>query len=91
MRARKPEPPSQDDDAVVQIATVVALSAVPMLTQAAEPEVLDEAFLDYLAEFDEEEDDWSWFDAEDKASDAKKAATDNEPKPSTTKPPKEQP
>ena len=37
----------------------IAVVATPVL--AADPESLDEEFLEYLAEFDR--DDWSWFDA----------------------------
>lgn len=74
MHARKPESSIDCELTEVQIAAAIALGAVPALAQTAEPEVLDEAFLEYLAEFDDEKDDWSWFDRDDKATDTQKAA-----------------
>jgi hypothetical protein len=44
---------------------VLALGVLPIVARAAEQEALDEDFLEYLAEFDDKDDDWSWFDADD--------------------------
>ena len=63
-----------------ELSTALSAIVVPILAAAAEPEVLDEDFLEYLAEFDNEEDDWSWFDAEDKAAQLKKAASQKDKK-----------
>lgn len=51
------------------------LLLVPALALGAEPEPLDEEFLEFLAEFDED-DDWAWFtqDARDEAAAKKTAA-----------------
>jgi hypothetical protein len=76
--------PETTHDASVESLALIALVASPALAHAAEPEVLDEDFLEYLAEFDDEEDDWSWFDGEEKASDrttssdAERSATSHE-------------
>ena len=73
-------PDTQKLSATELSTTLIAMIAVPILAAAAEPEVLDEDFLEYLAEFDNEEDDWSWFDAEDKAAVLKKAASQKDKK-----------
>ncbi len=57
----------------VQIAAAVALGALPVLARAAEPDALEEGFLEYLAEFDDEQADWNWFDRDDKATAVKKS------------------
>ncbi|MFL6549432.1 MAG: hypothetical protein ACJ8OJ_12105 [Povalibacter sp.] len=57
-----------------EVAALVALVALPAVVCAAEPETLDEDFLEYLAELDQVEDDWSWFADEDKASETKSSA-----------------
>jgi len=44
------------------IGALFALGMLPMGASAAEPEALDEEFLEYLAELDDDEDDWIWFD-----------------------------
>ncbi len=71
MRARKRRSLTTTELTGVQIAAAAALGALPVLTRAAEPDVLEEAFLEYLTEFDDEKDDWSWFDRDDKATTAK--------------------
>ena len=63
-----------------ELSTALIAIVMPILAAAAEPEVLDEDFLEYLAEFDNEEDDWSWFDVEDKAAELKKAASQKDEK-----------
>ena len=68
MRARKRRSLTTTELTGVQIAAAVALGALPALTRAAEPDVLEEDFLEYLTEFDDEKDDWSWFDRGDKAT-----------------------
>lgn len=61
---------------------------LPALALSAEAEALDEEFLEYLAEF-EEDDDWNWFaqDDEDKKTAAKPApAKKPDPSPEKVKP-----
>ena len=48
----------------------LALGALPVIAASAEDAALEEDFLDYLAEFDDE-DDWSWFDSSDDGSESK--------------------
>ncbi len=50
--------------------TAVALGALPALVAASEAEPLDEAFLEYLAEFAAQEDDWAWFNVADERTEA---------------------
>lgn len=50
----------------MSLARLMASAAV-----AAEPEQLDEEFLEYLAEFANEEDDWTWFASDEEAPAAK--------------------
>jgi hypothetical protein len=59
---------------LVQSAVLVALGTMPAFVRAADAEVLDEDFLDYLAEFEDEDDDWSWFDGDDKPSPPKRSS-----------------
>jgi len=59
MAMRAPELSAVARSASPLVLAGLAVVATPAL--AAEPESLDEAFLEYLAEFDR--DDWSWFDA----------------------------
>jgi hypothetical protein len=42
---------------------LLALGALPMVAKSADAEQLDEEFLEYLAEFEDSDDDWSWFDS----------------------------
>lgn len=44
---------------------VFACGALPAMARAADAEQLDEGLLEYLAEFDDKDDDWSWFDSHD--------------------------
>jgi len=48
------------------IVTIAALALLPGLAAAAEPPPLDEEFLDYLAEFEGQSDNWTWFADDDK-------------------------
>ncbi len=56
---RAPEISAVASSAAPLVLAGLAVVVTPAL--AADAEALDEAFLDYLAEFDR--DDWSWFDA----------------------------
>ena len=47
--------------------TALSLGLLPILVNA-DDEALEEDFLEYLAEFDDEDDDWSWFDSADNKS-----------------------
>jgi hypothetical protein len=67
--------PDSAAHAIVQSAGLIALAALPSVVRAADPEVLDEDFLDYLAEFENEDDNWSWFDAEAKPSAAERSSS----------------
>jgi hypothetical protein len=84
MRAPETTARTADHESNLESAALITLIGLPALAHAAEPEVLDEDFLEYLAEFDDEEDDWSWFDGEEKASDrttssdAERSATSHE-------------
>ena len=46
--------------------TVTAFALLPGITECAEPPPLDEEFLDYLAEFEGQSDNWTWFADDDK-------------------------
>lgn len=48
-----------------------ALLLLPALASGAEAEALDEEFLEFLAEFDED-DDWAWFTQDEQDKDAAK-------------------
>lgn len=64
--------------------TVLALAALgllPIAGHAAEPAALDEGFLEYLAEFESDAENWTWFaapveqdDKQDDAADDKQAS-----------------
>ena len=66
-----PDPTARE--ATLPFAALIALAAMPVIVRAADTDVLDEDFLDYLAEFEDEDDDWSWFDGEDKPSSSERS------------------
>jgi hypothetical protein len=72
---------SQSGERCALLAVGVALAST---AQAAEPRALDEDFLDYLSQLEDEQDDWTLFEADDPEPAAAKPA----PKPPS---PKEQP
>lgn len=50
------------------------------VADAAEPEPLDEEFLEYLAEFEDTADDWIWFASDDEKEDAPRPPVKHEEK-----------
>jgi hypothetical protein len=51
---------------------------LPIVARAADEEALDEDFLEYLAEFDDKDDDWGWFDLDDGDPPVKRETTQTE-------------
>lgn len=60
--------------------TTSALAGMPQTGRAAEPAPLDDAFLEYLAEFEDLSDDWTWF-----ADDEETPTQTTPPAPTTAK------
>lgn len=77
-------------DALVPLLAMGAAGLLTRPAQAAEPEPLDEEFLEYLSQLEGEQDDWTLFEAEDdKPAPAKPAAPPAAPsKQAATKPTK---
>jgi hypothetical protein len=73
--------PLKDDDGPAlsaRSAAALAIAMLPAWLKAAEPEALDEEFLEYLAEFEDEDDIWAWLAQE---NDEKKAKPEPAVKP----------
>lgn len=51
------------------IVALAALGLLPIGGYAAEPAALDEEFLEYLAEFESDAENWTWFAAPDEQDD----------------------
>jgi hypothetical protein len=47
------------------VLTLAALTLLPGVVAAAEPPSLDEEFLEYLAQFEGQADNWTWFADDD--------------------------
>lgn len=54
---------------------MVIAGLLACVAQAAEPEPLDEDFLEYLAELEDEGDNWTWFVSDDVKDEKNAAAT----------------
>jgi hypothetical protein len=78
--------PLKDDDGPAfsaRSAAALVIALLPAWLKAAEPEALDEEFLEYLAEFEDEDDIWAWLaqDDDEKAAKPVPAVRQDEVKP----------
>ena len=60
-------------------AWTIALVLLPGIAASAEPVPLDEEFLEYLANVEDQADDWTWFDADEDSTEKSERSEQHQP------------